>query len=91
MPATGNHAILVLWEHEIRVAGKALRVALDLVKAAPDADTRTPEQQEAIGDATQVFVEAAAAALLGTDDENAAITISAAADMQKRHGRAKKK
>jgi hypothetical protein len=70
MSTTAEHKLVVLFDHEVRVAAKALEGLRAL------ADTKCTKEEWS--DAALHALDACQAALLGAEDDGAAITISSA-------------
>jgi hypothetical protein len=74
--------ICVVWEHELRVAAKALHNAEMLAKEMDQVVNQTAEQKADLkmrwNVAAQEALQACFAALYGCQDDNVAITVSAA-------------
>lgn len=69
MAATAQYKVVVMWEHEVRVAAKALA---HLSRVYDDESSTEDQRRDALKDA----LNAAIAALAQADDDGAALVIS---------------
>jgi hypothetical protein len=73
MAATAQYKVVVMWEHEVRAAAKALA---HLSRVYDDESSTEDQRRDALKDALKDALNAAIAALAQADDDGAALVIS---------------